>query len=202
MTSNIFSRRIMMSLIGGIALSGLMPDNANAAGKGARTGSRTHKTSVSQRSMATARSMISHSKKTRGHLTKHHIGRTRSYLQSRAKAPPLQYQFAKARGASAKTLKNLKPRKRKEFSTFKDEKAAQAALARAIDKNRSSLRGMMNAGHTRKTISVPVRGGAGTVLKTKSGAFVKPQRAVFALQRVGRRLVVKTGYLTAQGRKA
>lgn len=102
---------------------------------------------------------------------------------------------------SARRLKGMKPKRRKEFSTFKDEKAAQVALARAIDANRGMLRDMMKAGHTRKTISVLVNRDAGVVYKTGAKRFAQPKRAVFSVQRIGRRLVLKTGYLTSQGRK-
>lgn len=168
----------------------LVPALANAKVSAAARGSKT-----SARSNRTASAMITHSKKTRGHLTTRHVGQPRAFLKKRARADRRKV----AAAVRSKVPVAKRPRTRKEFSTFKDEKAAQKALARAIEANRGSLRDMMKKGQTRKTIRVPVNSSAGTVYRTKTNSFHPPTHAIFPLQRVGNRIIAKTGMLTAQG---
>ncbi len=158
----------------------------------------------STRSMTTARSMISQSQKTNGHLTRYHIGRPASYLKTRANTPILREAFktAAARPGSKVAKPGSKTNfKRKEVSSFKNEKAAQVALARAIEGNREALRSMMVNKHTRKTITTAVPKSAGQVWVSGSNRFQPPARAIFSIQRVGNRLICKTGYLTTEGSK-
>ncbi len=150
---------------------------------------------TSTRSNRTASAMIAHSKKTGGHLTTRHIGQPRAFLKNRARADRRKVAVA----VRNKVPVAKRPRTRKEFSTFKDEKAAQKALARAIEANRASLRDMMKKGKSRQTIRVPVNSSAGTVYRTKTNSFHPPTQAIFPLVRVGNRIIAKTGMLTAEG---
>lgn len=181
------TRRTFLAFLGAGLLA---PALANAKVSAAARGSKT-----STRSNRTASAMIAHSKKTRGHLTTRHIGQPRAFLKKRARADRRKFMAA----VRNKVPIAKRPRTRKEFSTFKDERAAQKALARAIEANRSSLRDMMKKGQTLKTIRVPVKSSAGTVYRTKTNSFHPPTHAIFPLQRVGNRIIAKTGMLTAQG---
>ncbi len=181
----------------------LLPPFPTLAGPkgGAKT---TSQARPSTRSMTTARSMISQSQKSNGHLTRHHIGRPASYLKMRANAPVVREAFktASARPGSKATKPGTKTSfKRKEISSFKDERAAQVALARAIEGNRAELRTMMASKHTRKTITTAVPNSAGQVWVSGANRLQPPARAIFAIQRVGNRLICKTGYLTTEGAK-
>jgi hypothetical protein len=153
------------------------------------------RSSASARSNRTASAMIRHSRQTRGHLTTRHIGQPRAFLKKRARAD--RRRTATAARAGVPVAK--RPRTRKEFSTFKDERAAQKALARAIEANRGALRDMMRKKKKDAVLRVPVNSSAGVVYRTKSRTFHPPTQAVFPIQRVGNRLIAKTGYLTAQG---
>jgi len=139
--------------------------------------------------------MISHSKKTRGHLTTRHVAQPRAFLKKRARADRKRFAAAVRKGVPVAK----RPRTRKEFSTFKDERAAQRALARAIEANRGKLRDMMMKGRRHTKISVPVNSSAGTVYRTKTRTFHPPTKAIFPIQRVGNRIIAKTGFLTAEG---
>ena len=193
------TRRLFMIGSLTMTLKGTFAMPAIANSKGARTTGSTKGSRPSTRSMSTAKSMITNSKKTNGHLTRHHVGRSRSYLKTRAAAPPVKSAFkdSSQQGTKGK-LASKRPAKRKEFSTFKDEKAAQLALARAIERNRKVLRTMLKEGYTRKTIRTPVPKSAGVVYKTKSKTFASPTYAVFPMRRVGRRILPVTGYLTSE----
>jgi len=189
----------------------ILPSNAAWSKNGSH--SNAAKQSASSRSGRTASILIRQSDKKGGHFRSKHLAKPLSYLKARARnGSPTSAKSAKSKlskrqasaASRARVSRALKqpPRKvrRKEISTFANEMIAQAALARAIERNRGQLRTWLASKQkTPLALHTKVPKSAGAVYLPGTNRVVPPKKAIFLLKKDGSRFRLHTGYLTSIG---
>lgn len=165
----------------------------------------------SNKSARTASRLISQSERRGGHFNQRHVGRSVGFLKARSGMKDFnKFSGAKkskvrrsiSRSTKSKVSKSLKnhPKKmrRTEFSTFANQKVAQALMTRAIERNREKIRAWIKSG-SRKPLAIVTKApaSAGTVLISKTKRLVKPKQAVFILRKDHKQFRLHTGYLTS-----
>lgn len=142
-----------------------------------------------------ARTLITQSSRTGGHIRQRHIGKSVGHLRNRSQRARSNLAKRSASGRRMRTSKS-----RFDRSTFANDRYAQLALARALDRNSQRIASWSKRAKPgrRLTITTPVDRNSGVIYRGTTGRLVKPDSARFVLVRTGSGFRLLTGYPTAK----